>query len=162
MKEDITITVHKDERPPLMPPVHWRPAEALRPDGYQGVPMRTCSFCGSGHPADVVRALAAGAKFCAADWKYGWPHKFYLDGIQNPIAGQQIIVGSKSNGRNVEYIRGRALPKTHGKWYNIHLRDLDAEDFAELAGLIRSMTGIQFDRQENGIKYVAVGHGRQI
>lgn len=38
-----------------------------------------CAFCGSLHPTEVVALLKAGAAIHFADWKYGWPHKAYLD-----------------------------------------------------------------------------------
>lgn len=38
-----------------------------------------CDYCGSLHPREVVALLKAGASISFADWKYGWPHKAYLD-----------------------------------------------------------------------------------
>jgi len=38
-----------------------------------------CDYCGSLHPTEVVALLKAGARISMADWKYGWPHKAYLD-----------------------------------------------------------------------------------
>lgn len=39
----------------------------------------TCSYCGS---MDVARAIellrTPGTHYSGADWKYGWPHKFYI------------------------------------------------------------------------------------
>lgn len=71
--------------------VPWRPAEA--PDLASGDSRRTtgrlrsCGYCGSMHPTDLAAALNAGAKAHWADFKYGWPHKLYIDGIPNPHAG---------------------------------------------------------------------------
>lgn len=39
----------------------------------------TCEYCGSLHPANVVAAIEGGDKLGAADRKYGWPHKYYLE-----------------------------------------------------------------------------------
>lgn len=66
----------------------WRKkGEKLRPDADLPEPFSTCSYCGSIHPEDLLAALQAGATLSGADWKYGWPHKFYVDNIPNPNAG---------------------------------------------------------------------------
>jgi hypothetical protein len=75
-------------------PVTWRAPELFRQPSAQ--PFRTCSYCGSIHPEDLFHALRAGAHLHGSDWKYGWPHKFYVEGIPNPLAGQQVEVGSRS------------------------------------------------------------------
>lgn len=51
-------------------PVTWqRPTDAR--------PFRTCSYCGSIHPQDLLEMLQAGDTLELADLKHGWPHKFY-------------------------------------------------------------------------------------
>jgi len=42
--------------------------------------FRTCSFCGCIHPEDL--AAEQGWRASWADMKYGWPHKFYVEGIR--------------------------------------------------------------------------------
>lgn len=80
-------------------PTLWREP---RPLGGEGIPyretFRTCSYCGSIHPEDLYRHLAGepGAELHGADWKYGWPHKFYVQGIPNPAAGQLVPSGFRS------------------------------------------------------------------
>lgn len=45
-----------------------------------------CSWCGSMHPSDLAAALRAGeASGHWADFKYGWPHKWYVDGVPGSI-----------------------------------------------------------------------------
>lgn len=66
----------------------WRDAQA--PDLVAGRTtgrLRGCSWCGSMHPADLAAAIRAGATGSWADFKYGWPHKWYVDGVPNPHAG---------------------------------------------------------------------------
>jgi len=58
--------------------------------------FRVCSYCGSLHPEDAYNALRNGAVASQSDWKYGWPHKFYLDKIPNPHAGRPIQLMSSS------------------------------------------------------------------
>jgi hypothetical protein len=70
-------------------PQTWRPkGEKLHPSNDLPMVFRTCSYCGSIHPEDLLEALRAGATLSQADWKYGWPHKFYVDGIPNTNEGQ--------------------------------------------------------------------------
>lgn len=90
--------------------------------------VRTCSFCGCIHPADLIRVLDEGATLECADWKYGWPHKFYVSG------------GSVG----------------HGKWYNNHLLELTPEAFAILAPRLVPGPGVVFERDEKGVKYRGV------
>lgn len=69
-------------------PSTW--CEAAPPDlaaGRTTGRLRSCSYCGSMHPADVAAAIRAGAMGHWADRKYGWPHKAYFDSIPNPHAG---------------------------------------------------------------------------
>ena len=38
-----------------------------------------CSFCGSIHPQEAIELLKTpDTYFSGSDWKYGWPHKFYI------------------------------------------------------------------------------------
>ena len=55
--------------------------------GVRTASLGGCDFCGSLHPSDVVKYLQAGATIMWADWKYGYPHKAYLEKIPNPYAG---------------------------------------------------------------------------
>jgi hypothetical protein len=73
--------------------VVWRPPRRMDPYDY---PFRTCSYCGSIHPEDLLSALQGGATLGGSDWKYSYPHKFYVEGIPNPIAGQIVECGSRS------------------------------------------------------------------
>jgi hypothetical protein len=69
--------------------------------------------------------LLEGAKLESADWKYGWPHKFYLH------------------------------PKNGGmyKWYNEHLLDLNDIEFTEFANLLETCSGIRFSRVSGKLLY---------
>jgi len=66
-----------------------------------------CRYCGSMPPSETIRLLKdADTKVSGSDWKYGWPHKFYI----HP-------------------------PKGWGKFYSVHLYDATEEEFKELADL---------------------------
>lgn len=72
-------------------PTSWREkGKKLHPSNDTVQAFRTCSYCGSIHPEDLIEALKAGATLGGADWKYGWPHKFYVEKIPNPNAGQLV------------------------------------------------------------------------
>lgn len=47
-----------------------------------GESFRRCSYCGGVHPIDLLRARdegKIGKVDRSVDWKYGWPHKIYVD-----------------------------------------------------------------------------------
>jgi hypothetical protein len=120
--------------------------------------LRHCSYCGSMHPTDLVAAIRLGAHMHWADFKYGWPHKAYVENIPNPHAGMlESRYGSSQPGEYmgkplVKYQNGYdrhtgdptysyrdqgspASERTHGKFYTEHLLDASPEerDFIEKA-----------------------------
>lgn len=45
----------------------------------RGTGILQCSYCGSLHPEEAVKLLqTAGTSYSGSDWKYGFPHKFYI------------------------------------------------------------------------------------
>jgi hypothetical protein len=162
--------------------------------GPYGYPFRACSYCGSIHPEDLWMLLTGhrllteaeqakyGTRYClltdrpevklgGSDWKYGWPHKFYVEGIPNPIAGKDCIASSTTFGNKdealadarygkpviteEEQLDGRTIfhvgwlspapETTHAKWYNDHLRDFtDEPTFEEFAKVLFRSSGVQF------------------
>jgi len=104
----------------------WRPPDEERP-------FRTCSYCGSIHPEDLLQFAAADHPlgFEVADMKYGWPHKVYVTGIP---------------------------PRGHAKFYTEHLRDegIDDEAFDAVGALLETRTGISFVRREGRLLWARV------
>lgn len=118
------------------------------------------------------REEAKGVRLGGADWKYGWPHKFYVDGIPNPAAGEEFVTYTMrgaiddlppeeqqewearpdaSPGYRKVYSRSQASPTQRGKWYNEHFYDLEHErTFEVFAKLIESHSGILFSRGDDG------------
>jgi hypothetical protein len=160
----------------------WREPQLQRKP--YGEPFRSCSYCGSIHPEDLIALLKAGATMHGADWKYGWPHKFYVEGIPNPHAGKIVEMGSSSGGDIGEETPGAQWKSTcghtdckkrtrdHGYWqvphmasapkttpakfYNAHLEDCSDELLAVLLPLVMQQTGIEFSRDpQKGFVYKA-------
>jgi|SRR5471030_543119 len=135
----------------------------------------TCSYCGSISAEDLLVALEAGAKAEVADWKYGWPHKIYVEGIPNPKAGQPVHLytfatvytermrdegGWERLGTDATKWRRcfdtvRAPEHIPTKFYSVHLKDATVETFQKLAGILFAQTGIAFSRNERGELFFA-------
>lgn len=150
--------------------IGWRePRIENSPHGYaHDQPYRSCSYCGSIHPEDLLRHLNAGARLGGSDWKYGWPHKFYVEGIPTGLAiGSEYVYGSSSelvNGKRVEtFIKGIVTPNksVHAKWYNEHLHDLSPESFVLVAAALEKHAHIRFQLVDGKLKYSAPYGGYQ-
>lgn len=113
-------------------------SEAARWWWQPGEPYYTCSYCGSVHPMALHEILKTpGAHFSGSDWKYGYPHKFYLD-----MPADALWQGS---------------PSQHMKFYTRHLSDLPDEELKPLAELIEPFFAIRFFRDDDGrLSYRAV------
>jgi len=136
--------------------------------------LMRCTHCGSVHPRDLLAAVEAGARLRVADMKYGWPHKFYVSGVPNDLAGQQVIVGGISGpttdraGRlcrddltpeeiaKGHYSRdtyGKAPPDAVVKFYSEHLADADMQtpggEMTQLARLMAEASGYVFEVRED-------------
>jgi len=99
----------------------------------EGDSFRSCPYCGSVHPDDLVEALKHGASLTGSDWKYGFPHKFYV----------------------------RGGPPNMIKYYTVHLLDMSNEAFDAFAPILSQQSGITFGRNAQGIYYQAPYHGYQ-
>lgn len=154
--------------------VPWRPETP--PDLMAGRTtgrLRGCQFCGSMHPADVAAAIRAGARGSWADFKYGWPHKAYFDGVPNPHAGMLETRSSSSTKseqfphevreprynertgeRVADYVQYTEAPEpapaaTDGKFYTVHLQDASPED----RETIESHLGLRFTFEDGGVRW---------
>lgn len=130
-------------------------------------PLRTCGYCGSIHPHDLLIALERGAILSGSDWKYGWPHKFYIN-IPNPYGDEQAEIGGKSywddkKGERVYEPTYGAAGDYYAKWYNQHLLDagFDDEALATLFERLMVASGIEFRLNEGKLQYHAPHHGYQ-
>jgi hypothetical protein len=114
-----TITAHG-----TMPSVFKFGQPTWRTDG-------TCSYCGSISVAEAIRLLEAdGTRYSGSDWKYGWPHKFY---ISNKSLNPHAI-----------------------KFYNDHLIDATNEELKRFDELSKKYFGISFQKSAEGkLQYAA-------
>ena len=120
-----------------------------------------------------------------SDWKYGWPHKFYIEGIPNAAAGSEYRTYTygggdpekKPEGDGWEWMKTSVFPDGgwrklystapcppfhQGKWYNEHLLDLVPETFDAFTEQLYRHTGIRFTVDDGGkLHYVAPGYGYQ-
>lgn len=146
-------------------PIEWRPADETKPIGGLR-PFRTCSYCGSIHPEDLINYFRGGAKLEGSDWKYGYPHKFYVSGIPHPMRGQKIAIGTDSkmiDGVRVETPVLGTADTCFGKWYSDHLMDegYDDEALELIMNALTIHTGIKFFLKNGSVAYSAPYHGFQ-
>lgn len=125
-------------------------------------PFRRCSYCGSIHPEDLIKHLEKGAELGGADWKYGWPHKFYVSGIPNVTTALVGKVGSNTKDGQTTDILGKPSPTCWVKWYNEHILDdgFDDEARARLLDLLTT-SGITFSLIDGKLNYNAPCYGFQ-
>lgn len=143
--------------------------EAFQRDGgYQDREgFKACGYCGSMCPEELANLIEEGkAIMGGSDWKYGYPHKFYVD-IKNPHPDKQVIKSTKSwwdeetQQRKEEVTYGAQGEWLHFKFYTNHLQLIDEETFKKVAPIINKACGIIFDRDEKGLKYSAPYRGFQ-
>jgi hypothetical protein len=118
------------------------------PGPYSRV-MRSCSYCGSAHPIDLLAACERGDVVAmeVADLKYGYPHKIYID-LPNPIAGETVQIGSVSEpGKATVPTMGAAPALVHAKFYLRHLSVLSEDEFMRLSSEIAKRTPLTLERR---------------
>lgn len=108
------------------------------------------------HPAELVAALRMGATVSWADWKYGWPHKLYVENAPNRYAGELEIRSCTSHrGTTTAGPEEKAPDRTWGKFYSIHLQDCEIDwhrdEIQKAMGLIIEFKGDQVLWQPYGV-----------
>lgn len=160
-------TCHPKTAPFRRSDLSWtkRGGDTRNPDGE---PFRRCSYCGSIHPEDLIAALDAGGVLSGSDWKYGWPHKFYLI-VPNPNRDRTAEIGSSSEwndekGERVDTPIMGSEGDFNAKWYNEHLQDdgYDDEARALILERIKQASNIEFRFSDDGrLQYSAPYFGYQ-
>lgn len=98
-----------------------------------------------------------GIRLSEADWKYGFPHKFYVEGLLNPQAGQPVCSIGYSHEESLDESKHMVHPADatrRAKFYTEHLAD--ATDFERLGRrLSEYIPNIIWERDADGrIKWV--------
>jgi hypothetical protein len=134
----------------------------------RSIPFRTCSYCGSIHPEDLFNALPATPKIKTvtywhgqsrdvptmeiADWKYGYPHKIYIDSLPNPNAENSFLQGYTLRDGVKTDLQYSTEGLAWAKFYTRHLADdgFDEEAFAAFTSALAERCGLLFgvDRGE--------------
>jgi hypothetical protein len=85
-----------------------------------------------------------------SDWKYGWPHKFYVEGIANPEPGRLYVVGATSQGGRTTDVTYGTKPFLHSKFYAQHLKDegYDEDTWNLFTDLLERVTSIRYTWDE--------------
>lgn len=139
----------------------WRPpSEGVDKGGYDNTtPFRTCWFCGSINPQDLFElAQINPIRLASTDWKYGWPHKFYVEGIRHPRAGEVAQVGATHYRGVVTPIMGEISDTVSAKLYVEHFMDegYDDEAFKAFQDLVYRQSGILFAVEAGRLRYRCV------
>ena len=115
--------------------------------------LPTCGYCGSLTIDDAIKALQIpGTHYSGSDWKYGWPHKFYLT---IPCEPYERIIGSKwAPGKPVEHTRATVTTRSQ-KFYSTHLLDATPEQIAQWNSIAAPLLGVRFEVDEKGLKWFA-------
>lgn len=132
----------------------WNPPNPLREPC--GTPFKTCSYCGSINPEDLLGYLESFQSITmeCADWKYGYPHKFYVYGIPNPLAGKQVKIGSSCRNGISEDTMGKASADAFTKFYSTHLLDCSDKLIDSLSTFFLKHSNIEFVRKPEGLAYL--------
>lgn len=98
--------VHRaDSSPFLTADAVW---EERDDHGWLVIPgARYCSYCGSVDPETFVKLCEPGAakRLEVADWKYGWPHKVYID-VASPDPDRLTYIGGRYEAKEGAYAKG--------------------------------------------------------
>lgn len=115
----------------------------------------TCSHCGSMTIDDAIKAFQTpGTRWSGSDWKYGWPHKFY---IEVPCAPYRRCTSRSADGQ----FGYSETSREFRKFYAVHFKDATPEQIAEWNSKVAPITGIEYHLEGDRLKYVALYAGHQ-
>lgn len=142
-----------------------------------------CWYCGSLNPDHLLELFRSGkvVGFSGSDWKYGWPHKFYIDidtgkpgEYYYEINGEQVDKAeydkacadrnyrcNEFGGRSMGSGRVEGTGVFHAKFYNEHIVDVRPEDLEELCSELEKRFHIRFSISPKGLMYRAPRPGYQ-
>lgn len=123
--------------------------EEVIPDIYE-----TCSYCGSFTIADTIKFFQTpGVEYSGADWKYGWPHKFYINRI--PCEPYSRVVSSTwQNGKQTD-IKRETSNHRWGKFYSEHMIDATPEQLEQWNTIVTPKLGVSFSIKDDKLYWSA-------
>jgi hypothetical protein len=121
--------------------------------------FKCCNYCGSMDPVQLADLIEQGqAIMHGSDWKYGWPHKFYVD-VKNPKAGQpkDDVIQTFQYGKVINEVHypSEEPEFLHAKFYSNHLALLDDETFEKVAPIISNACGVVWEKIDGKLHYRA-------
>lgn len=139
------MKAHNDGQASRFGPIEFGPMTVTEMDGAKFTyPTPRCSYCGSLAIDDAIKAFQTpGVHWSGSDWKYGWPHKFYLD---IPCEPRRKCTSKGLGDNDLGYSE---VHLEHCKFYTEHLIDASPEQLAEWNRVVKPITGIGFEI-ENG------------
>lgn len=127
--------------------------ESKYDDGFEH-----CSYCGSITVADMLRLMQTPeTHYSGSDWKYGWPHKFYIDAKIEPRKRNTSAMyenGKETYGYSI-------VDKEHLKFYSTHLLDATEEQIKEWNEKVMPKLGIEFKFDNEKLMFGAPNSGYQ-
>jgi hypothetical protein len=118
----------------------------------------TCSYCGSIDTKTAIAVLRTpGTHYSGSDWKYGWPHKFYLD---VPCEPYRRLISSGPGPTDEQWGESQSR---NLKFYAVHLKDATEEEMDQWESVAAPLLGVRYWlRSTDGeILYKAVYQGFQ-
>lgn len=110
--------------------------------------FKTCTYCGSIEFSTLLEALKTpGTEYSGCDWKYGWPHKFYVD---IPCEPYEDVLTTKWNPDGTVEREMTTRSTRHHKFYSTHLFDCAKEELAAWNEIAFPKLGIKVLVKENG------------
>lgn len=131
-------------------------------DGYPRDPYLHCGYCGSLTIAAALDLLETpGVKWSMADWKYGGPHKFYLDAPHAPFEAK---MGSRSSlgadGQRIDEPIIGIHNAWHLKFYTEHLAEAEADQIARWNRVMGARCGVTFEVTDGRLMWRLSGENR--
>ena len=102
-------------------------------------PEPICNYCGSLSVEAMLKYMQTpGVHYSGSDWKYGYPHKFYVDVPCTPYRR------CTSAGPGKEDFGYSETKSEHRKFYSEHLEDATPEQIDEWNRVCAPLLGVQF------------------
>jgi hypothetical protein len=111
----------------------------------------TCVYCGSVTPGDFLKMLqTSGTHYSGSDWKYGWPHKFY---VQPPLAVPERRCTRSGPGNEKGY---SMVTHDFHKFYTEHMIDATPEELELWKKVAFPLLNVRIQLDGGRVRWMAV------